>query len=93
MVIEARHRVPPSHAHAACIQGYWSWQHLLVREALVAHEAAEVAAVRYKASHANAHVVINLEELSLKFAQLCRGPLHGRQHNVRLALANDQHYV
>ena len=61
----------------------------LVREALVAHEAAEVASVGDQASDANAHVVVNLEQLPLELAQLCGSSLHGRQHHMRLALVSD----
>ena len=67
-------------------RGLWPL-HSLVREALIAHEAAEVAAVRDEAGHPDAQVVVDLEELSLELAQLCGGPLYGCQHDVRVALA------
>ena len=67
-------------------RGLWPL-HSLVREALIAHEAAEVAAVRDEAGHPDAQVVVDLEELSLELAQLCGGSLYGCQHDVRVALA------
>ena len=57
-----------------------------MRQALVSHEAAEVAAVGNEARHADADVVINLEQLPLELAQLSGCPLHRRQHDMGVAL-------